>query len=318
MKPPPDRGSIAGHKKGTMSMTEGQHTQRDPTQQYHQPNQQPEQELQHPGIESQMQPEPDYGYETYRGTGRLEGKAAIITGGDSGIGRAVALAFAREGGDVLISYLEEEEQDAQETANVVEEAGRTAVKVPGDIGDEAHCQNLVEEAVQQFGKIDVLVNNAAYQMYREGINSISAQELEHTYRTNVFSMFYLCKAVLPHMREGSSIINTCSIEAYQPQPYLLDYASTKAAIVNFTKGLAIEVAQEGIRVNVVAPGPVWTPLIPATMPAEFVSQFGEQESPMGRPAQPAELAPAYVFLASQESSFVNGETLGVTGGTPLP
>jgi NAD(P)-dependent dehydrogenase (short-subunit alcohol dehydrogenase family) len=230
----------------------------------------------------------------------------------------VALAFAREGGDVLISYLEEEEQDAQETANVVEEAGRTAVKVPGDISDEAHCQNLVEEAVQQFGKIDVLVNNAAYQMYREGINSISAQELEHTYRTNVFSMFYLCKAALPHMREGSSIINTCSIEAYQPQPYLLDYASTKAAIVNFTKGLAIEVAQQGIRVNVVAPGPVWTPLIPATMPAEFVSRFGEQESPMGRPAQPAELAPAYVFLASQESSFVNGETLGVTGGTPLP
>jgi NAD(P)-dependent dehydrogenase (short-subunit alcohol dehydrogenase family) len=265
-----------------------------------------------------MQPKPDYGYETYRGTGRLNGKVAIITGGDSGIGRAVALAFAQEGADVLISYLEEEEFGAQETAQVVEEARKRVVKVPGDIGDEAYCQRLIEEAVQQFGRIDVLVNNAAYQMYREGIQSISAEELEHTYRTNVFSMFYLCKAALPHMREGSSIINTCSIEAYQPQPYLLDYASTKAAIVNFTKGLAMEVAQQGIRVNVVAPGPVWPPLIPATMPAEFVSQFGQQESPMGRPAQPAELAPAYVFLASQESSFVNGETLGVTGGTPCP
>ena len=305
---------MAGHKKGTASMTKDQHTQQDPTQQYHQP----EQELEHPGIESEMQPEPDYGYETYRGMGRLEGKAAIITGGDSGIGRAVALAFAREGADVLISYLEEEEQDAQETARSVEEAGKKAVKVPGDIVEEAQCQRIVDRAIEEFGKIDVLVNNAAYQMYREGIQSISAEELEHTYRTNVFSMFYLCKAALPHMHPGSSIINTCSIEAYQPQPYLLDYASTKAAIVNFTKGLAQEVAQQGIRVNVVAPGPVWTPLIPATMPAGFVSQFGEQESPIGRPAQPVELAPAYVFLASQESSYVNGETLGVTGGTPLP
>jgi NAD(P)-dependent dehydrogenase (short-subunit alcohol dehydrogenase family) len=202
-------------------MSEEQHTQQDPTQQYHQPDQQPEQELQYPGLETEMQPQPDYGYETYRGFGRLEDKSAIITGGDSGIGRAVALAFAREGADVLISYLEEEEQDAQETANVIDEAGRTAVKVPGDIGDEAYCQRLVEEAVQQFGKIDVLVNNAAYQMYCEGIQSISAEELEHTYRTNVFSMFYLCKAALPHMHPGSSIINTCSIEAYQPQPYSL-------------------------------------------------------------------------------------------------
>ncbi len=299
-------------------MTEDQHAQQDPTQQYHQPDQQPEQELEHPGMESGMRPEPDYGFETYRGYGRLEDKAAIITGGDSGIGRAVALAFAREGADVLISYLEEEEQDAQETARVVEEAGKKAVRVPGDIGEEAHCQAVVQRAVDEFGEIDVLVNNAAYQMYREGIDSISAEELEHTFRTNVFSMFYLCKAALAYMTEGSSIINTSSIEAYQPQPFLLDYASTKAAIVNFTKGLAMEVIQQGIRVNVVAPGPVWTPLIPATMPAEFVSQFGQSESPMGRPAQPAELAPAYVFLASQESSYVNGETLGVTGGTPLP
>src|SRR3712207_3810472 len=243
-------------------------------------------------------------------------KAAVITGGDSGIGRAVALAFAREGADVLISYLEAEEPDAQETARVVEETGRKALKVPGDIGEEAQCQRLVEGAISEFGKLDILVNNAAYQMYREGLQSISAQELEHTYRTNVFSMFYLCKATLPHMQPGSSIINTSSVEAYMPQPMLLDYASTKAAIANFTKGLAMEVAQQGIRVNTVAPGPVWTPLSPATMPAEFVSQFGQQESPMGRAAQPAELAPAYVFLASQASSYVNGETLGVTGGAP--
>jgi NAD(P)-dependent dehydrogenase (short-subunit alcohol dehydrogenase family) len=250
-----------------------------------------------------MQPEPDYGEDTYRGSGKLEGRAAIITGGDSGIGRAVALAFAREGADVLISYLPEEEPDAQETARVVKDSGKKAVKMPGDIGEEAHCQRLVEQAISEFGKIDILVNNAAYQMYREGLQSISAEELEHTYRTNVFSMFYLCKAALPHMQPGSSIVNTCSVEAYQPQPMLLDYASTKAAIVNFTKGLAMEVAQQGIRVNSVAPGPVWTPLIPATMPAEFVSQFGQQESPIRRAAQPAELAPAYVFLASQEASY---------------
>jgi NAD(P)-dependent dehydrogenase (short-subunit alcohol dehydrogenase family) len=299
-------------------MTDDQHTKQDPMQQYPRPEQQPEQELEHPGLESEMQPTPDYGEDTYRGSGKLEGRAAIITGGDSGIGRAVALAFAREGADVLISYLAEEEPDAQETARVVQVAGKKAVQAPGDIGEEDQCRRLVEQAISEFGKIDVLVNNAAYQMYREGLQSISAQELEHTYRTNVFSMFYLCKAALEYMQPGSSIINTSSVEAYQPQPMLLDYASTKAAIVNFTKGLAMEVAQQGIRVNVVAPGPVWTPLIPATIPAEFVSQFGHQESPMGRAAQPAELAPAYVFLASQESSYVNGETLGVTGGVPLP
>jgi NAD(P)-dependent dehydrogenase (short-subunit alcohol dehydrogenase family) len=230
-------------------MTEDQHTQQDPTQQYHQPDQQPEQELEHPGLESEMQPTPDYGEDTYRGSGRLEGRAAIVTGGDSGIGRAVALAFAREGADVLISYLPEEEPDAQETARVVEDSGKKAVKMPGDIGEEAHCQRLVEQAISEFGKIDILVNNAAYQMYREGLQSISAEELEHTYRTNVFSMFYLCKAALPHMQPGSSIVNTCSVEAYQPQPMLLDYASTKAAIVNFTKGLAMEVAQQGIRAH---------------------------------------------------------------------
>src|SRR5215204_2988508 len=225
-------------------MTEDQTQQQNPVDQYPQP-QFPEQELEWPGLESEMQPEPDYGEKTYRGSGRLEGRSAIITGGDSGIGRAVAVA--REGADVLISYLEEEVPDAQKTAQVVEAAGKKAVKMPGDIGEEAQCQRLVEQAISEFGKLDILVNNAAYQMYREGLQSINAEELEHTYRTNVFSMFYLCKAALPHMRPGSSIINTSSVEAYQPQPMLLDYASTKAAIVNFTKGLAMEVAQQGIR-----------------------------------------------------------------------
>jgi NAD(P)-dependent dehydrogenase (short-subunit alcohol dehydrogenase family) len=191
------------------------------------------------------------------------------------------------------------------------------VRFPGDISEEATCQAIVEKAAEEFGKIDVLVNNAAYQMHREGIQSITAEELERTFRTNIFAMFYLCKAALPHMTEGGSIINTCSHEAYYPKPYLLDYAATKAAIVNFTKGLALEAIESGVRVNSVAPGPVWTPLIPATMPAERMPSFGEQ-SPMGRAAQPAELAPVYVFLASQESSYINAETVGVTGGVPLP
>jgi NAD(P)-dependent dehydrogenase (short-subunit alcohol dehydrogenase family) len=299
-------------------MTEDQHTQQDPTQQYPQPEY-PEQDQrdQHPGLEQEMQPEPDYGYETYRGMGRLEGKAAIITGGDSGIGRAVALAFAREGADVLISYLEEEEPDARETAQVVEEAGKKAIKVPGDIVEESQCQALVQRAVQEFGKIDVLVNNAAHQMTVDGISDISSELLDRTFKTNIYAMFWLCKAAIPYMPEGGSIINVSSIQAYQPSPTLLPYSATKGAIVTFTKGLAQEVVQYGLRVNTVAPGPVWTPIIPASMPGETVSQFGGT-SPMGRPAQPAELAPAFVFLASQESSFVNGETLGVTGGQPLP
>ncbi len=299
-------------------MTEDQHTQQDPTQQYPQPEY-PEQDQrdQHPGLEQEMQPEPDYGYETYRGMGRLEGKAAIITGGDSGIGRAVALAFAREGADVLISYLEEEEPDARETAQVVEEAGKKAIKVPGDIVEESQCQRIVERAVEEFGKIDVLVNNAAHQMTVSGISDISSELLDRTFKTNIYAMFWLCKAAIPHMPEGGSIINVSSIQAYQPSPTLLPYSSTKGAIVTFTKGLAQEIVQYGLRTNTVAPGPVWTPIIPASMPGETVSQFGGT-SPMGRPAQPAELAPAFVFLASQESSFVNGETLGVTGGQPLP
>jgi NAD(P)-dependent dehydrogenase (short-subunit alcohol dehydrogenase family) len=299
-------------------MTEDQHTQQDPTQQYPQPEY-PEQDQrdQHPGLEQEMRPEPDYGYETYTGYGRLEGKAAVITGGDSGIGRAVALAFAREGADVLISYLEEEETDARETARVVEDAGKKAVKVPGDISEESQCQALVERGVEEFGKIDVLVNNAAHQMTVDGIADISSELLDRTFKTNIYAMFWLCKAAIPHMPEGGSIINVGSIQAYQPSPTLLPYSATKGAIVTFTKGLAQEVVSYGLRANTVAPGPVWTPIIPASMPGDTVSQFGGT-SPMGRPAQPAELAPAFVFLASQESSFVNGETLGVTGGQPLP
>jgi NAD(P)-dependent dehydrogenase (short-subunit alcohol dehydrogenase family) len=303
-------------RKEVIEVTDDQTRQQDPKKQYPQP-QFPEQEQEHPGLDSEMQPEPDYGYETYRGHGRLEGKAAIITGGDSGIGRAVALAFAREGADVLISYLDEEESDAQETARVVEEAGKKAVKVSGDISEEPHCQHVVEKAVEEFGKVDVLVNNAAYQMTFDAITEIPSDLLVHTFKTNIIAMFWLCKAAIPHMSEGSSIINVSSIQAYQPSPPLLPYSSTKGAIVTFTKGLAQEVIQQGIRVNSVAPGPVWTPILPASMPAEQVSQFGGT-SPMGRPAQPAELAPAFVFLASQESSFVNGEILGVTGGQPLP
>ncbi len=293
-----------------------QYTQQDPTTQYPQPNF-GEQKLKEPGIESEMDPKPDYGEETYRGSGRLEGKKAIITGGDSGIGRAVALAFAREGADVLISYLEEE-QDADETARVVEAAGRKAVKVPGDVRDEAHCRAVIQRAVDEFGRIDVLINNAAYQMAQPGgIEDISTEQFDRVLKTNIYATFWLSKAAIPHMRPGASIINTTSIEAYQPVPALLDYASTKGAIVTFTKGLAQDLVLRGIRVNAVAPGPVWTPLIPATMPAEQVSQFGASESPIGRPAQPAELAPPYVFLASQESSYVSGQVLGVTGGAPL-
>ncbi len=297
-------------------MTEDQHEQQDPREQYPQPEY-PEQDQrdQHPGRESEMQPKPDYGYETYRGSGKLEGKAAVITGGDSGIGRAVALAFAREGADVLISYLNEEE-DADETVRVVEEAGRRAVKVPGDIVEESQCQKIVDTAVEEFGKIDVLVNNAAHQRTVSGIEDISTELLDRTFKTNIYAMFWLVKAALPHMPKGGSIINVGSAQAYKPSPTLLPYSATKGAIVTFTEGLAQDVVQYGVRANIVAPGPVWTPIIPASMPAEQASQFGLQ-SPMGRPAQPAELAPVFVLLASQESSYLNGSSIDVTGGQPV-
>ena len=270
-----------------------------------------------PGLEAEMTPRPDYGEDSYRGGARLEGKAAIITGGDSGIGRAVALAFAREGADVLISYLEEEERDARETARAVESAGRRCVLAAGDIREESQCSSLVERAFEEFGRLDVLVNNAAFQMTRGSIQEISSEEFDRTFRTNVYAMFYLCKAALPRMSEGGSIINTASIQAYQPSAELMAYAATKGAIVTFSKALASEAMKSGVRVNVVAPGPVWTPLITSTMPHEKYEEFGK-DTPEERPGQPAELAPVYVFLASRESSYVCGEVIGVTGGKPLP
>lgn len=294
-----------------------QHTPQDPTQQHPQPEQ-PDQTIAHPGATSDMEQQPDHGEDTYVGSGKLDGKRAVITGGDSGIGRAVAIAFAREGADVLISYLPEEEEDAQVTVGHVERAGRRAVAVPGDIRSEEHCQEVVDRAVAELGGIDVLVNNAAYQMAQEnGIFDITTDQLDRVMKTNIYAMFWLTKAALAHMEPGATIINTASIQGYEPSPQLLDYAMTKAAILNFTKGLSQQLAEKGIRVNAVAPGPIWTPLIPATMPAEKVEQFGG-DTPLGRAGQPAELAPAYVFFASQESSYITGERLGVTGGKPLP
>jgi NAD(P)-dependent dehydrogenase (short-subunit alcohol dehydrogenase family) len=262
-----------------------------------------------------MQPRPDYGEQSYRGSGRLTGKKALITGADSGIGRAIAVAFAREGADVLISYLNEDD-DAAETARVVRDSGHTCITVAGDIRDESHCTSLVERAVREFDGLDVLINNAAYQMSHEGIQDLSTDEWDRTFKTNVYAMFWLSKAALPRLREGGAIINTTSIQAYQPTPALLAYASTKGAILTFTKALSQEAIKRGVRVNAVAPGPIWTPLIPSTMPPEQVTQFG-QSTPTGRAGQPVELAPIYVFLASSESSYINGEVIGATGGKPL-
>ncbi|ADB31022.1 short-chain dehydrogenase/reductase SDR [Kribbella flavida DSM 17836] len=289
----------------------------DPTEGYPQPDDQGPEQLEHPGRSADMDLQPDHGEQSYRGSGKLEGKRALITGGDSGIGRAVAIAFAREGADVLISYLEDEETDARETCRLVEQSGRRAVAAPGDIRDEQHCQALVDQCVAELGGLDILVNNAAYQMGQDGIAAITTEQFDRVMKTNVYAMFWLCKAALPHLSAGSTIINTTSIQAYEPSPALLDYATTKAAILNFTKGLAQELAPKGIRVNAVAPGPIWTPLIPATLPADKVDQFGA-DTPLGRAGQPAELAPAFVFLASDDSSYITGERIGITGGKPLP
>ncbi len=293
-----------------------QTTPQDPTTQEPQPEQ-PADQLQPPGRTGDMSQEPDHGETTYRGSGRLDGKRALITGGDSGIGRAVAIAFAREGADVAISYLPEEEEDARTTARWVEDAGRTAVLLPGDIRDEEFCQQLVTDAVAGLGGLDVLVNNAAYQMAQDdGLRGITTEQLDRVLKTNVYALFWITQAALDHLPRGGTIINTSSVQAFDPSPPLLDYASTKAAILNFTKGLAQQLAPEGIRVNAVAPGPIWTPLIPATMPEEKVEQFGA-DTPLGRAGQPAELAPAYVFFASQESSYITGDRIGVTGGRML-
>ncbi len=268
-----------------------------------------------PGHTGAMHPKPDHGEHSYRGSGKLTGKRALITGADSGIGRAVAIAFAREGADILVSYLNEHE-DAQETARWVEQAGRRAVLVFGDIQDEAHCNMLIERAVDELGGIDILVNNAAHQASFESIGDITAAEWDRTFRTNVFGMFYLCRAAVPHMKTGSAIINTSSINATSPSPHLLAYATTKGAIANFTAGLGQLLAKQGIRVNAVAPGPIWTPLIPSTMPPEAVETFGKN-TPMGRPGQPAELAGAYVLLASDEASYITSALIPVTGGRPM-
>jgi NAD(P)-dependent dehydrogenase (short-subunit alcohol dehydrogenase family) len=289
----------------------------DPTTKYPRPDRQAPEQLEHPGRSHEMELRPDHGEDSYRGTGKLTGRRALVTGGDSGIGRAVALAFAREGADVLVSHLESEESDARETCRLVEGAGRKAVAVAGDIRDEEHCRSLVSRAVSELGGLDILVNNAAYQMSQEGIEGITTEQFDRVMKTNVYAMFWLCQAAVPHLEPGSAIINTTSIQAYQPSPQLLDYATSKAAILNFTKALAQELAPKGIRVNAVAPGPVWTPLIPATLPEEKVEQFGA-DTPLGRAGQPAEIAPAYVFLASQDSSYITGERIGITGGNPLP
>lgn len=275
----------------------------------------PSQQQTPPGSEAALHPKADHGETSYRGSGRLQDKATVITGGDSGIGRAVALAYAREGADVLISYLNEHD-DAKETARLVEEAGRRAILVPGDLADPSHCRAVIERAVAEFGRIDVLVNNAAFQMSHESIEDIPDDEWDYTFQVNITAMFHLCKAAVKHMPSGSSIINTTSINSDKPKPTLLAYATTKGAIANFTGGLSQLLADKGIRVNSVAPGPIWTPLIPSTMPADEVESFGD-ETPMKRPGQPKEVAPVFVMLASDEASYISGARIAVTGGTPI-
>lgn len=275
----------------------------------------PSQQQDAPGSTARMDPVPDHGEDSYEGSGRLEGKRAIITGGDSGIGRAVAIAFAREGADIVIAYLDEAD-DARATARLVEQAGSTCRLIAGDLANPAHCRDIIDEAVSAFGGIDILVNNAAHQRSFAELDDISDDEWERTFAVNIHAMFRLAKAAIAHMGEGGSIINTASINSDQPNPGLLPYATTKGAIQNFTAGLAQLLAERGIRVNCVAPGPVWTPLIPATLPEDDVKNFGKSY-PIGRPAQPAELAPPYVMLASDEASYVSGATIAVTGGKPL-
>ncbi|WP_295978343.1 glucose 1-dehydrogenase [uncultured Variovorax sp.] len=269
-----------------------------------------------PGLESRMDPPPDFGESSYVGSGKLVGKAAIVTGGDSGIGRAVALAFAREGADVLISYLAEEESDARRTAELIEKEGRTCVTVPGDIREESQCRKLVDTAMERFGKLDILVNNAAFQMAHKDLAEITAEEFDRTFRTNVYANFFLCKAAAACMKPGSSIISTASVNADKPNATLVAYAATKGAIQNMSGGMAQLLAEKGIRVNCVAPGPFWTPLIPSTLPPEKVKEFGTQ-TPMKRPGQPAELQAVYVLLASDQASYISGATIPVTGGVPF-
>ena len=298
-------------------MSKDQYTLSDPTTMYgdFDPEKQKQPE---PGLDAELTPQADHGEETYRGTDRLKGRKALITGADSGIGAAVAIAFAREGADVVLSYLPEEEEDAVRIAGLVQDAGRKAVTLPGDLRDPAYCRDLVARAAEAMGGIDILVNNGGKQVFNEDLTTLSDEQFDDTFKTNVYAMFWITKAALPHMKPGSTIINTTSIQAYSPSEILVDYASTKATINAFTKALSQQLAPKGIRVNAVAPGPIWTPLqVTEGQPQEKIETFGTQ-TPLGRAGQPAELAPAYVFLASAESSYVIGETLNVNGGEPTP
>lgn len=298
-------------------MARNQFTMQDPTNMYPKPpfEKQPQDA---PGLASKMKPKPDHGEESYKGSGRLQDRKALITGADSGIGRAVAIAFVREGADVVMNYLPEEEEDAREVAELIQQAGRKVVQCPGNLKDENFCNQLVQKTVDELGGIDILVNVAGKQVAVENIEDITTEQFDATFKTNVYAMFWLCKAALKHMAAGATIVNTASIQSYNSSEQLLDYASTKSAIVAFTEALAKQLAQKGIRVNAVAPGPIWTPLQPSGgQPQDKIPSFGEQV-PLGRPGQPAELAPIYVLLASPESSYVTGETYGVTGGNPLP
>lgn len=297
--------------------TENQYSMQNPLTQYPTPEF-PKQPQTAPGTVHKMQPAADHGETSYKGFGRMVGRKALITGADSGIGRAAAIAYAREGADIVLNYLPEEEADAQEVVALIEAEGRKAIAVPGDLKDEAFCNSLVEQAVEALGGLDVLVNVAGKQTAQKDIAELTTEQFDATFKTNVYAMFWLCKAALPHLPAGATIINTASIQAYQPSETLLDYAPTKSSIVAFTKALAKQVIGKGIRVNAVAPGPFWTPLQPSGgQPQEKIPEFGS-ETPMGRPGQPAECAPIYVLLATQESSYITGEVFGVTGGNPLP
>lgn len=265
-----------------------------------------------PGVSSEMSPKPDYGKDSYKAANKLTGKVAVITGGDSGIGRAVSYAFALEGAKVVISYLDEDE-DAKEVAREIEEIDGEVLIIPGDIQEEAHCKKIIDETINKFGRLDILVNNAAFQMAHSSLQEVSAEEWDKTFRTNIYAPFYLCKAAEPHLKPGSSVINTTSVNAYQPSESLVPYAATKGAIKNFTSSMAQLWGEKGIRVNAVAPGPIWTPLIPATLPEEKVKNFGKK-TPLGRPGQPVEMAPIYVLLASDEGSYISGATVEATGG----
>ena len=290
-----------------------QYTKQNPLEQYPKPPF-PKQPQDRPGYTQKMDPVPDHGESSYKGFGRLEGRKALITGGDSGIGRAVAIAYAREGADVTINYLDSESKDAQEVVKLIEAEGRKAVAIPGDLSNESFCKTLVEEAVGQMGGLDILVNNAGRQTAQKSIEELTTEQFDNTFKVNVYALFWICKAAMPHLDAGSTIINTTSIQAFDPSEYLLDYAPTKSSIAAFTKALALQVAEKGIRVNAVAPGPFWTPLQPSGGQfQEKLQKFGSGTA-FKRPGQPAEVAPLYVLLASQESSYITGEVMGITGG----